>query len=183
MYYAAYYFGFLEQMFLMLVCRFHIMNLINPSPTPTSVHCSCNLLPKMKQNLEENQKRKTNWLFLRLHFNCIFLFLSPASKPPIYPPFLSFKLKSSFSTSYHCTQIWICIYTNMSKHNLLSPHNVICMYDFRADFLTLDMFRQWCWWDFMSLVWLRNSLRAKHLILWPWNLSFPSFTLLPEPWV
>lgn len=103
-------------------------------------------------------------MFLRLHFNCISLFFSSASKPRTYPPLLSFKFNSnSDSTSYHCTQIRICIYTNIPKHHLLSPHNAICMCDFRADFLTLDMFGQWCWWDFVSLLWLRNSLRAKHL--------------------
>lgn len=166
----------------MLVCGFHIMNLITSIPNPHI--CPLPLWPPPQNKTKfRKQKWKTNWLFLRLHFNCISLLLSPASKFPIYPPLLSFKFKSSFSTSYHCMQIWMCIYTNMPKHNLLSPHNVTCMCDFRADFLTLDMFGKWCWWDFTSLMWLRSSLRAKHLILWPWNLSFPSFTLLPEPCV
>lgn len=153
------------------------------SPTPTSVHCPCDLLPP-KKKFRRKPINKTKIGCFWGYINCISLFFSPASKPPIYPPLLSFKFNSnSNSTSYHCTQIWICIYTNILKHSPVSPHNAICMCDFRVDFLTLDMFGQWCWWDFMSLMWLRNSLRAKHLILRPWNLSFPSFPLLPEPWV
>lgn len=68
-----------------------------------------------------------------LHFPLCF---SPSKPNPI--PFLShFQIQSLFSHNHFYKHIYVCIYINISKYNLLILYSVTLMYIFRADHLAL----------------------------------------------